>query len=205
MTRGSKQAQRPDPSLACCASSSEGRAEPERSEGPAACAASQGWGKGAHGSKRRVLNPDAPGPHPARALARVGPPLQGGIRRVCMISRPVRVRVVLCGLAASPKGRRGADQAARAAAGGKRERRDRRNEQTRPAPRRGAKLPASRFGRIRTDRSHPALSARAQPCRGQDGRGRLRSGRGRPDAPHPAEPQSPDRHRAKVTVSAAST
>jgi len=126
-------------------------------------------------------------------------------RRVCMISRPVRVRVVLCGLAASPKGRRGADQAARAAAGGKRERRDRLPaDPTRPAPRR-CKLPASRFGRIRTDRSHAALSARAQPCSGQDGRGRLRSGRGRPDAPHPGEPQSPDRHRAKVTVSAAST
>jgi hypothetical protein len=129
----------------------------------------------------------------------------GAGRHACMISRPVRVRVVLCGLAASPKGRRGADPAARAAASGKRERRDRRNEQTRPTPRRGAKLPASRFGVRRTSLSRSALSARAQPCSGQDGRGRLRSGRGRPDAPHPGEPQSPDRHRAKVTVSAAST
>ena len=111
---------------------------------------------------------------------------------------------VCCGPSRSPKGRRGADQAARAAAGGKRERRDRRNEQTRPAPRR-CKLPASRFGVRRTSLSRSALSARAQPCSGQDGRGRLRSGRGRPTRLIRAEPQSPDRHRAKVTVSAAST
>jgi len=112
-------------------------------------------------------------------------------RRVCMISRPVRVRVVLCGLAASPKGRRGADQAARAAASGKAGP-PQPADPTRPAPRRQAPGLALRQDQDRSvppclKRSRAALpgAGRARPAPLGAGASR-RAPPGRAPEPRPA-------------------
>jgi len=108
-----------------------------------------------------------------------------------MISRPVRVRVVLCGLAASPKGRRGADQAARAAASGKAGP-PQPADPTRPAPRRQAPGLALRQDQDRSvppclKRSRAALpgAGRARPAPLRAGASR-RAPPGRAPEPRPA-------------------